>query len=46
LLKEPFVLGGLSEVGFSKNHPELLLVVSSQGKGIIDCSTCIDRNRY
>jgi hypothetical protein len=36
--KETFAIGGLSEVGFSKNHPELLLIVSSQGRGIIDCS--------
>ncbi|WP_407557910.1 hypothetical protein [Winogradskyella sp. 4-2091] len=37
--KETFAVGGLSEVGFSKNHPEWLLIVSSQGRGIIDCST-------
>lgn len=36
--KETFAIGGLSEVGFSKKHPELILVVSSQGRGIIDCS--------
>ncbi len=36
--KETFAIGGLSEVGFSKKHPELLLVISSQGRGIIDCS--------
>lgn len=37
-IKETFAVGGLSEVGFSKKYPELLLVVSSQGRGIIDCS--------
>lgn len=37
-IKETFAIGGLSEVGFSKKHPELLLVVSSQGRGVIDCS--------
>jgi len=44
--KKVFAVGGLSEVGFSKNHPELLLVVSSQGRGLIDCSKLelIDRN--
>ena len=34
-----FAIGGLSNVGFSKNHPELLLVISSQGRGVIDCAT-------
>lgn len=33
-----FAIGGLYSVGFSKKHPNLLLVVSSQGRGIIDCS--------
>ncbi|SEE29010.1 hypothetical protein SAMN04487765_2024 [Tenacibaculum sp. MAR_2010_89] len=44
--KETFAIGGLSEVGFSKNYPELLLVISSQGRGIIDCSKLelTDRN--
>ncbi|AWH72677.1 hypothetical protein DCS32_00360 [Dokdonia sp. Dokd-P16] len=44
--KETFAVGGLSEVGFSKEFPELLLVVSSQGRGIIDCSKfeLIDRD--
>lgn len=36
--KETFAIGGLSNVGFSKKIPEMLLVVSSQGRGIIDCS--------
>ena len=36
--KETFAIGGLSNVGFSKKFPELLLVVSSQGRGVIDCS--------
>jgi hypothetical protein len=31
-----FVVGGLIEIGFSKNA-ELLLVVSSAGRGVIDC---------
>lgn len=35
--KETFAVGGLSEVGFSKKHPELLLVISSQGRGVINC---------
>lgn len=33
-----FAVGGLAEVGFSKNS-ELLLVVSSSGRGVIDCAT-------
>lgn len=36
--KKTFLVGGLSEVGFSKKHPELLLIISSQGRGVIDCS--------
>ncbi|AWA31054.1 hypothetical protein HYN48_13705 [Flavobacterium magnum] len=36
--KLTFAVGGLSEVGFSKFYPELLLIVSSQGRGIIDCA--------
>ena len=36
--KETFAIGGLSNVGFSKKFPEMLLVVSSQGRGVIDCS--------
>jgi hypothetical protein len=32
-----FAVGGLREVGFSKNA-ELLLVISSSGRGIIDCA--------
>lgn len=36
--KQTFAVGGLYEVGFSKKHPELLLVISSQGRGVIDCS--------
>jgi len=35
--KKTFAVGGLSEVGFSKNYPQLLLIVSSQGRGVIDC---------
>jgi len=37
-IKKTFAVGGLSEVGFSKKHPELLLIISSQGRGVIDCS--------
>lgn len=33
-----FAIGGLTEVGFSINQPEILLVISSQGRGTIDCS--------
>lgn len=36
--KETFTIGGLCNVGFSKKFPEMLLVVSSQGRGVIDCS--------
>jgi len=36
--KKTFAIGGLSEVGFSKNYPELILVISNQGRGVIDCS--------
>lgn len=35
--KTVFGIGGLSEIGFSKQYPNLLLVISSQGRGIIDC---------
>lgn len=35
--REFFVVGGLTEVGFSQQNPEMLLIVSSQGRGIIDC---------
>lgn len=37
-IKETFAVGGLTEVGFSKEYSELLLVISSQGRGVIDCS--------
>ena len=33
-----FAVGGLVEVGFAEGG-ELLLVISSQGRGVIDCST-------
>jgi hypothetical protein len=36
--KQTFAIGGLNSVGFSKKFPEMLLVVSSQGRGLIDCS--------
>ena len=32
-------VGGLLNVGFSKNQTNLLLVVSSSGRSLIDCST-------
>lgn len=33
-----FAVGGLTEIGFAQ-HAELLLVVSSNGRGVIDCGT-------
>jgi hypothetical protein len=36
--KKTFAVGGLTEVGFSKLYPELLLIISSQGRGLFDCS--------
>src|SRR5438067_2077541 len=44
--KTVFAIGGLSEIGFSKQYPNLLLVVSSQGRGVIDCqkSELIERD--
>jgi hypothetical protein len=44
--KTVFAIGGLSEIGFSKQIPNLLLVVSSQGRGVIDCqkSELIERD--
>lgn len=44
--KTIFSIGGLSEIGFSKHKPNLLLVISSQGRGLIDCQSCelIERN--
>ncbi len=35
--KGPFAVGGLTEIGFSRNS-EMLLVVSSAGRGVIDCA--------
>ncbi|MDC8757696.1 hypothetical protein [Janthinobacterium fluminis] len=32
-----FAVGGLTEIGFAKNA-ELLLVISSSGRGVIDCA--------
>ena len=45
--KITFAIGGLTEVGFSKRYPELLLVISSQGRGVIDCSKfeLVERDR-
>ena len=31
-------IGGLTEIGFSKNS-ELLLVISNSGRGVIDCTS-------
>ena len=44
--KTVFAIGGLSEIGFSKQNPNLLLVISSQGRGVIDCqnSKLIERD--
>lgn len=33
-----FAVGGLTEVGFSEQNPNLLLVVSGNGRGLFDCS--------
>src|SRR6266536_2554437 len=38
--KTVFSIGGLSEIGFSKQNSNLLLVISSQGRGLIDCQSC------
>ncbi len=35
---EHFSVGGLTEVGFSEQNPNLLLVISSNGRGLFDCS--------
>lgn len=35
--KQSFAIGGLTEIGFSKENPELLLVISTQGYGVFDC---------
>lgn len=44
--KSTFAIGGLTEIGFSKYNPNLLLVISSQGRGLIDCqnSELIERD--
>ena len=44
--KSMFAIGGLTEIGFSKQNPYLLLVISSQGRGVIDCqmSELIERD--
>jgi len=36
---EQFSVGGLTEIGFSENKPNLLLAISSNGRGVFDCST-------
>ncbi len=35
---ECFAVGGLTEVGFSEQNQDLLLVISSNGRGLFDCS--------
>lgn len=35
---EQFAVGGLTEVGFSKTKPNLLLAISGNGRGLFDCS--------
>ena len=44
--KTVFAIGGLSEIGFSKQYSNLLLVISSQGRGVINCesSELLDRD--
>ena len=39
-------VGGLQAIGFSRNHTNLLLVLSSTGRSVVDCSTGdkIERN--
>lgn len=37
--KTVFAIGGLTEIGFSKQDPNLLLVISSEGRGLIDCKS-------
>lgn len=34
-----YAVGGLEDVGFSKNYPDLLLILSSQGRGVLDCKS-------
>jgi len=36
---EHFAVGGLTEVGFSEQNQNLLLVISNNGRGLFDCST-------
>ena len=45
--KNKFAIGGLTEIGFSKLNPNLLLIISSQGRGVVDCQNneLIERNR-
>ncbi|WP_193218023.1 MULTISPECIES: hypothetical protein [unclassified Imperialibacter] len=40
-----FSVGGLTDVGFSLLYPEILLVVSAQGRGLIDCKKFILSDR-
>lgn len=37
--KTVFAIGGLSEIGFSKQNSNLLLIISSQGRGLVDCKS-------
>ncbi|MBB6461975.1 hypothetical protein [Flammeovirga kamogawensis] len=43
---QQYSIGGLTEIGFSYNKPHLLLVISSNGRGLFDCSQLekIDRD--
>ncbi|WNJ17146.1 hypothetical protein [Pontibacter sp. G13] len=45
---QQFSVGGLSEVGFSEQNSKLLLVISSNGRGLFDCSKLerIDRDHH
>jgi hypothetical protein len=36
-IKSVFDIGGLTEVGFSKQETNLIMVISSQGRGLFDC---------
>ncbi|MFK7971732.1 MAG: hypothetical protein AB8F95_15305 [Bacteroidia bacterium] len=42
---EQFDVGGLTEVGFSSKKPDLLLVISTNGRGLFDCSKLEKVNR-
>lgn len=44
---QKFAVGGLTEVGFSEQNEDLLLVISSNGRGLFDCPRLekVDRDR-